>query len=127
MTCGSYGTGQPTAIRGTPGWPEQHEPLFRLWVSLGLAPYYSGRTYSIRGLKRALVDNGFDVRDATAVTHNPRLITRGIVGFLHGIDAGRFDPWIKKGLTFLDTLEGKRTKYLTGLYVAVKTVNREKL
>lgn len=103
------------------------EPLFRLWISLGLAPYYSGKTYSVRRLKRTLVENGFDVKDATAVIHNPRLITRGIVGFLHRLDAGRFDPWIEKGLAFLDTLEDKRTKYLTGLYVAVKAVKRERL
>jgi hypothetical protein len=38
---------------------------------------------------------------------------------------GRFDNVIRKGLEFLDKLEGKRTKYVTGRYVAVKAVKRD--
>ena len=38
---------------------------------------------------------------------------------------GRFDNAIRKGLEFLDKLEGKRTKYLTGRYIAVKAVKRD--
>ena len=103
------------------------EPLFRLWISLGLLPFFGGKTYSIKELKRALEENGFEVRGATAVLHNPRLIVRIIVDFLHRLDARRFDPWSRKGLAFLDTLENKRTKYLTGIFIAVKAVKREKL
>lgn len=103
------------------------EPLVRLWTWLGLAPFFIGKTYSIKGLKRVLEENGFDVKHATAVIHNPRFFTRKIVGFLHRLDGRRFDPWIRKGLAFLDTLENKGTRYLTGLYVAVKAVKRETL
>lgn len=102
------------------------EPFFRLWISLGFAPFFSGKTYSIKQLKRALEEIGFDVKAATATIHNPRFITRKIVGFLHRLDARRFDPWIRKGLAFINKLENKRTKYLTGLYIAVKAVKQEK-
>lgn len=102
------------------------EPLFRLWVWLGFAPFFSGKTYSIKELKRALEEIGFDVKAATAIIHNPRFITRRIVGFLHRLDARKFDPWIRKGLAFFDSLENKRTRYLTGLYIAVKAVKWEK-
>jgi hypothetical protein len=37
---------------------------------------------------------------------------------------GKFNSAIRKGLEFLDKLEGKRTKYLTGRYIAVKAVKR---
>jgi len=102
------------------------EPFFRLWNSLGLAPYFTGKTYSIRELKHVLESIGFRVEDATAIIHSPRFLTVRIVRLLHRLNAKRFDPVIRKGLTFLDKLEQRRTKYLTGLYVAVKAVKCER-
>ncbi len=102
------------------------EPLFRLWISLGFAPFFSGKTYSIKELQRVLEEIGFDVKATTSIIHNPRLITRKIVNFLRWLDARKFDPWIRKGLAFLDRLENKRIKYLTGLYIAVKAMKPEK-
>ena len=102
------------------------EPIFRLWLALGFAPFFVGRTYSIEELKQALEKIGFIIKDATAIIHNPRLLTRKISSFLHCLDSRRFDPWIRKGLAFLDRLENKRTKYLTALYIAVNAVKCEK-
>lgn len=101
------------------------EPLFRFWISLGLAPFFSGKTYSIKELKRAIEEIGFDVDDATAIIHNPRFFTTKIVGLLHRLNARKFDPIISKGLAFFDNLENKKTKYRTGLYIAVKAVKCE--
>jgi SAM-dependent methyltransferase len=101
------------------------EPLFRLWISLGFAPFFSGKTYSIKELKRVLEEIDFDVKATASIIHNPRLITRKIVNFLRWLDARKLDPWIRKGLAFLDRLENKRIKYLTGLYIAVKAMKPE--
>ena len=102
------------------------EPFFRLWNSLGLAPYFTGKTYSIGELRHVLESIGFRVEDATAIIHSPRFLTVRIVRLLHRLNAKRFDPMIRKGLAFLDKLEKRRTRYLTGLYVAVKAVKCER-
>jgi len=98
------------------------EPFFRLWMSLGLAPFFVGKTYSIGQMKHVLESVGFRVEDATAIIHSPRFLTVRTVRLLHKLNARKFDPLIRKGLTLLDMFEKRRTKYLTGLYIAVKAV-----
>ena len=98
------------------------EPLRQLWIRLGLAPFFIGKTYSIKELKSALKSVGFRVEDATAIIHQPMFFLKLSVRFWHKLSAGRFDPLIKKILASQDNLEKRRTKYLTGLYIAVKAV-----
>jgi SAM-dependent methyltransferase len=98
------------------------EPFFRLWISCGLAPFFIGKTYSITELKEALAKAGLRVVDSTAIIHNPRFFTKELVTFLRKIGSKRFDPWIRRGLTFLDGLENWKTRYLTAQFIAVKAV-----
>ena len=98
------------------------EPLRRLWIRLGLAPFFIGKTYSIKELKSVLQSVGFSVEDASAIIHQPMFFLKLTIRLLHKLSARRFDPLIKKILASQDTLEKKRTKYLTGLYIAVKAV-----
>jgi ubiquinone/menaquinone biosynthesis C-methylase UbiE len=102
------------------------DPFFRLWIKANLAPYFSGHTYSIKEANKALREIGFDVSENTSVIHNPRLITRWIASFIGIISPAKSPTWIKKGLTELDKLETKRTRYLTGLYIAVKATKINK-
>ncbi len=89
------------------------EPLFRLWIFFGLAPFFIGKTYSIKELKQALAKAGFRVMDSTAIIHNPRLFTKKIIAFLRKIRPVTSDQWIRRGLVLLDGLEHRNTKYLT--------------
>lgn len=98
------------------------EPLYRIWLFLKLHPVFVGKTYSIGELKQALADVGLKVAETTAIIHNPRFITRRIVPLIRKITPFRFDNLIKRCLTFLDSLEGKKTKYLTGQFIAAKAV-----
>jgi len=101
------------------------EPFFRLWMLLGLGPFFVGKTYSIGQMRHVLESVGFRVEDATAIIHSPRFITVRTIRILHKLSARKFDPLIRKGLALLDMFEKRRTKYLTGLYVAVKAVKCE--
>ena len=56
---------------------------------------------------------------------HPDALFRWLENILRRLSRGRFDNAIRKGLEFLDKLEGKRTKYLTGRYIAVKAVKRD--
>ncbi len=98
------------------------EPLFRLWLSLRLHPVFVGKTYSVMELKQALANVGFTVMETTSIIHNPRFVTRRIVPLLRKIDPVRFNGLVKRCLAFFDSLENKRTKYITGQFVAAKAV-----
>ena len=98
------------------------EPLFRLWIRFGLAPFFIGKTYSIRELKEALAKAGLRVMDSTSIIHNPRFFTKLIVTLLRRIEPTRFNQWIKKLLNLLDSLENRKTKYLTAQFIAAKAV-----
>ncbi len=101
------------------------EPLRRLWIRLGLAPFFIGKTYSIKELKSALQSIGFVVEETTAIVHQPMFFLKRLARLLHRLSARRFDPLIEKILASQDTLEKRRTKYLTGIYIAAKAVKEE--
>ncbi|MFC1958333.1 methyltransferase domain-containing protein [Chloroflexota bacterium] len=98
------------------------EPLFRLWIRFRLAPFYIGKTYSIGELKQALVQAGLRIMESTAIIHNPRFFTKLIVTVLHRIEPTRFNQWINKLINLLDSLENRKTKYLTAQFIVVKAV-----
>jgi len=102
-------------------------PLIRLWMALGLAPFFIGRTYSISELKSRLKSSGFSVEDATAIVHCPHVfaLVGGAMRLLNQVGRVKFDDKIRKGLDFLDRLERRGTKYLTGRFIAVKAVKRD--
>lgn len=98
------------------------EPFFRLWIFFGLAPFFIGKTYAIKELKQELVKAGLRVMDSTAIIHNPRFFTKIIITFLRNIKPAIFDHWIRRGLAFGDSLESRKTKYLTAQFIAAKAV-----
>jgi ubiquinone/menaquinone biosynthesis C-methylase UbiE len=98
------------------------EPLFRLWIYLGLSDFYIGKTYSIGELKEALRNVGLSVVDTTAIIHNPRFFVRRAVSLLHKGNNTRFNKWIRKVLDIFDSLEKSRFNYLTAQFIAAKAV-----
>jgi len=100
--------------------------IFRLWMKLGLSPYFIGRTLSLTQLRHTLEGIGLGVEESTAILHYPHPdgLVRWMEHSLRQLSRGRLDNAIRKGLTFLERLEKKRTRYLTGRYLAVKAVKR---
>ena len=101
--------------------------IFRLWMRMGLSPYFIGKTLSLKKLSQNLAEIGLEVSESTAIFHYPhpdgliRLLERS----LRKLSRGKLDNAIRRGLALLDGLERKRTKYLTGRYIAVKAVKRQ--
>ncbi len=98
------------------------EPLFRLWVHLGLSDFFIGQTYAMNEFKRALAAVGLQVTDTTAIIHNPRFFTRRAITLLHKGNPSRFNGCIRRGLAMLDGLENRRTRYLTAQFIAARAV-----
>jgi SAM-dependent methyltransferase len=98
--------------------------LVRLWMKLGLSPYFIGRTLSLSRLRRALKENGLVVEADTAILHYPHPdgLVRWLERSLRSLSRGKLDNTIRKWLAGLNRLEGSKTKYLTGRYIAVKAV-----
>lgn len=99
----------------------------RLWMRLGLAPYFIGKTLSPTELRRTLEEIGFAVEESTAIFHcpHPDVLVAWLESSLHKLGRGKFDNAIRKGLAFLERLGEKRTKFLTGRYIAVKAVKHQ--
>ncbi len=100
--------------------------LIRLWMRLRLAPYFIGKTFSPTKLRRTLEEIGFNVEESTAIFHYPHPdgLIRWVERFLRKLSRGRLNNTIRRSLAFLDRLEGRKTKYLTGRYIAVKAVKK---
>lgn len=105
-----------------------YPPYFitRLWMKLGLSPYFIGRTLSLSRLRRTLEEIGLNVEESTAILHYPHPdgLVRWLERSLRRLSRGRLDNAIRKGLACLNRLEGSRIRYLTGRYIAVKAVKR---
>ncbi len=101
--------------------------LMRLWMRLGLAPYFIGKTLSRTKLRHTLEDIGLSVEESTTILHYPHPdgLVRWLEYALRKLSKGKLDSAIRKGLDRLERLEGKRSRYLTGRYIAVKAVKRE--
>ncbi|MBN1189232.1 MAG: class I SAM-dependent methyltransferase [Dehalococcoidales bacterium] len=97
-----------------------------LWMKLGMCPYFVGKTLSLSRLRKALEESGLYIEDCTAILHypHPDKLVRWLEHILRKLSGKRLDNAIRKGLDKLETLGGKRTKYLTGRYIAVKAVKR---
>jgi len=98
------------------------EPLFRAWISLGMAPFYIGPTLSRKKLAGTLKDLDFTVTGETAIVHVPRFFGKLILRLLRGVSGKKFDAVISRWLKSLHSLEGKRIQYLTAQFIAVRAV-----
>jgi SAM-dependent methyltransferase len=102
--------------------------FFQLWMKLGLSPYFIGKTLSLTELRHTLEDIGLNVEESTAILHYPHPdgLVRWLERSLRKFGMGKLDTAISSGLALLEQLERKRSKYLTGRYLAVKAVKRRK-
>jgi len=100
--------------------------ITRLWMKLGLSPYFIGRTLSLSRLRRALTEIGLTVEENTAILHYPHPdgLIRWLERSLRSFSRGKLDNTIRKWLACLNRLEGSKIKYLTGRYLAIKAVKR---
>jgi len=100
--------------------------VMKLWMRLRLAPYIIGRTIPITRLTQILDEIGCDVEEKTAIFHyiHPDVLIRWLEISLRRLSRGKLENMIMKCLCLLDRLEKKRTRFLTGRYIAVKAVKR---
>lgn len=98
--------------------------LVRLWMRLGLAPYYVGVTLSSGRLRAALESLGMTVAHETAILHYPH--PDGIVRFCERcvtcMGRGHLDGLVARLFRASERLGNTRLRYATGRYLAVDAV-----
>lgn len=105
----------PANLTYPPRW------IVRLWMRLGLAPYYVGVTLSASRLESSLRALGLTVVNRTAILHYPhpdglvRLLERCVCATGLGGLVGRL-------FALTEQLEATPLRYLTGRYLAVHAI-----
>jgi SAM-dependent methyltransferase len=100
------------------------DPLLRLANRMGLVPYYLGRSYTVRELRREIEGAGLVVRDATAILHNPRLTAVGAVTLARKINWPRLTRLVQRAIVRAQAFENRWWRYYTGSFIAVNAVKR---
>jgi SAM-dependent methyltransferase len=94
------------------------DPLMRLAGRLGWLPFYIGGSCNVRELRRELADAGFEVRETTAILHNPRLIAVGLVRLARLARVPALTVAVQRLLLAAQRLERTRWRYYTGSFIA---------
>jgi ubiquinone/menaquinone biosynthesis C-methylase UbiE/L-amino acid N-acyltransferase YncA len=100
------------------------DPLLRLARRLGWLPFYLGRSYSVRELRRELEAAGFEVGATTAILQNPRLVAVAAVRFARWTRLRPLIAGVERLLLAAQRLERTRLRYLLGSFVAAVATRR---
>lgn len=96
------------------------DPLLRLAIRLRCVPFYIGRSYTVRELRRELEAAGFTVEDTGAIVHHPRMMAVAAVGIANRLGWQPLISGVQRALTAAQRLNGSRWRYYTGCFVAAK-------
>lgn len=100
------------------------DPLLRLVSWLGYVPYYLGRSYTVREVRRELEEAGFTVDETTAILHSPRLVAVAAVALAKRLRSRLLMTLVQRMLLAAQRLETTRLCYYTGSFVAAKAVKQ---
>jgi hypothetical protein len=105
--------------------------LNRLWLRhgrltgrVGLLPYYVGATVGRRQLVAMLGRSGFDVREAEAVVHFPRVLASLVGAALERTGSTAAGERFLRVLAAFERLSGGPAPFRTGHFVAVRAVRK---
>lgn len=93
------------------------------WLNrLGIVPYYVGATCGPRRLRQYLQDAGLEVIETTAIMHCPRVLGVAMTRYLNHRVGERTRQRLLRFLLMFERLERSPIRYLTGYYIAMRTV-----
>ncbi|MEO8575723.1 MAG: class I SAM-dependent methyltransferase [Gemmatimonadales bacterium] len=94
------------------------DPLLRLANRFGKVPFFLGRSYTMKELRRELEASGFAVQDTTAIVHHPRMTGVAGVAIARRLGSGSFTRFFEASFRSMQNLEGTRLRYYSGCFVA---------
>ena len=94
------------------------DPLLRLANRLGKVPFFLGRSYSVKELRRELESSGFAVQETTAIVHHPRMTGVASVAIARRLGSRAFTRFFEASFRSMQNLERTRFRYYSGCFVA---------
>jgi SAM-dependent methyltransferase len=98
------------------------DPLLRLVVRMGWVPYYVGRSVRVDELRAELEQAGLEVRETTAILHNPRLVATAAVTIANRLRWPPLTRLVRRALVAAQRLGQTRWRYRSGSFVAACAV-----
>ncbi len=98
------------------------DPLVRLAIWLGLAPFYIGPSRSASELRDELEAAGLTVQDTTAVLHSSRQVAAAALAVAKMLPLPPLRALVIRAMKTAEALERTRWCYRTGFFVAAKAV-----
>jgi len=98
----------------------------RLLKSFGLIPFDMGVTISKHELIRILKSSGFEVHNYTAIVHSPRILGIWIGYVINRMGNKKIKIYFHRLLGIFEHLEKLPMRYMTGYFVAVKAIKKQK-
>jgi len=102
------------------------DSLLQLVHKLGLVPYYLGRSYTVNELRSELRNAGFEVKETTAILHNPRLVAVATMRFTRWLGWRWLIRSVQNGFLTAQKLERSPLCYYTGSFVAALAMRPER-
>jgi SAM-dependent methyltransferase len=87
--------------------------------ALRLTPYFVGHTCGPGQLRRRVQRAGFEVKEAVAILHYPRVITAAAGSLLRRLGLEPYTTGLPRMLARLEVLGRCPTRWLTGHYIAI--------
>ena len=89
---------------------------------IGLLPYYVGATSTIRGLRKMLIEAGFEVKASSVILHCPRVAAIPLSNWIQKHCSQRSQQrWLRVLMAF-EWLSRTPLRYVTGHFVAVHAI-----
>lgn len=97
---------------------------FSLLKRLNIVPYYIGSTFGPKNLCHYLKQTGFEVLEVKAVMHFPRILTMLLAQMLERLVSQRIQKGVLHFLMSFEHMSLLPTRFLTGHYIAVRTIKK---
>lgn len=94
------------------------DPVLRLANRLGMIPFFLGRSYTVKQLRRELAAAGMTVIETTAIVHHPRMTAVASVALAKRLGSASFTRMFHSAFLSMQRLERTRLRYYSGCFVA---------
>lgn len=100
------------------------DPLLRLANRLGMVPFFLGRSYTVKELRRELDAAGLDVVETTALVHHPRLSAVAASFIVRRVGWPLLTRLVRSVFLSMQPIQDSRAQYFSGCFVAALATPR---
>jgi SAM-dependent methyltransferase len=100
------------------------DSLLRLANRFGLVPFFLGRSYTVKELRRELDAAGLEVAETTALVHHPRLSAVAASSIARRVGWPPMTRWVRSVFLSMQRMQNSRAQYFSGCFIAALATPR---